>query len=232
MRLMVSSLGLLLLMGSFGIAQPQQRDSYACGFTVQGEPTHPTVAGPDDIVPIVYVVEQPDSPIEIVSIDLQEMWLSISKEQHTEQDCAKYKVRNRSDRVIQGFDIELLVSGISGGGGSGAHSSSPLAPGQTVEIMSCGGGGHGGAAGNHVRLLVSVHSVDFGDCLYRASLRIPRSLGVHPVWWVCMLRLLGDSVQESVFTRIIFGTQSSPDCATTRTLAGWLRNSLAKGEGV
>lgn len=33
-----------------------------------------------------------------------------------------------------------------------------------------------------VRLLVSVRSVDFGDCLYRASLRIPRSLGVHPVW--------------------------------------------------
>jgi hypothetical protein len=84
-------------MGSFGIAQQQQRDSDACGFTVQGESRHATVAGPDDIVPLVYVVEQPDSPIEIVSVDLQGMWLSVSNEQHTEQDCAKYRALNRSD---------------------------------------------------------------------------------------------------------------------------------------
>jgi hypothetical protein len=182
MRAIVSFLGSLLVMGSFGIAQQQQRDSDACGFTVQGESRHATVAGPDDIVPLVYVVEQPDSPIEIVAVDLQGMWLSVSNEQHTEQDCAKYQVLNRSDRVIQQFDVELMVSGIGGGGGSGAHSSSPLVPRQTVEIKACGGGGHGGAPGNHVRLLVSVRSADFGDCLYRASLRIPRSLGVHPVW--------------------------------------------------
>jgi hypothetical protein len=182
MRTIIGFLGPLLVMGSFGIAQRQQHDSDACGLTVQGESQYATVAGPDDIVPLVYVVEQPDSPIEIVSVDLQGMWLSVSNEQHTEQDCAKYRVHNRSDRVIQQFRVELMVSGISGGGGSGAHSSSPLAPGQTVEIKACGGGGHGGAPGNHVRLLVSVRSGDFGDCLYRASLRIPRSLGVYPVW--------------------------------------------------
>jgi hypothetical protein len=182
MRIIGSFLGSLLLMASFGIAQQQQHDSNACGFTVQDEPIQPTVTGPDDIVPLVYVVEQPDSPVEIVSVDLQGMWLSVSNEQHTEQNCAKYKVRNRSDRAIQRFDIELLVQGVGGGGGYGVQSSSPLAPGQTVEFKSCGGGGHGGAPGNHVRLLVSVRSVDFGDCLYRVSLRIPRSLGVHPVW--------------------------------------------------
>src|SRR5580704_923564 len=185
MKTRLTFLMLLLLIVSFGfrLARQPQQNSNSCGFAVQGEPAQPTVTGPDDIVPLVYVVEQPDSPIEIVSVDLEGMWLSVSGEQHAERDCAKYKVHNRSDRVVQGFDLELSVSTLSGGGGSGAHSSSPLAPGQTVEIMSCGGGGHGGAAGNHVRLLVSVHSVDFGDCLYRASLRIPRSLGVHPVWW-------------------------------------------------
>jgi hypothetical protein len=182
MKTIIGFLGPLLVIGSFGVAQRQRHDSGACGFTVQGESLPATVAGPDDIVPLVYVVEQPDSPIEIVSVDLQGTWLSVSNEQHTEQDCAKYRVHNRSDRVIQQFNVELKVSGISGGGGSGAHSSSPLAPGQTVEIKACGGGGHGGAPENHVRLLVSVRSVDFGDCLYRASLRIPRSLGVYPVW--------------------------------------------------
>lgn len=183
MRIIVGFLGLLLLMAGFGIAQQQHHDSDACGFTVQSEPIHPTVAGPDDIVPLVYVVEQPDSPVEIVSVDLEGMWLSVSNEQHTEQkNCAKYKVRNRSDRAIQGIDIEFLISGGGGAAGFRARSSSPLAPGQTVDIGSCGGGGHGGAPGNNLRLLVSVHSVDFGECLYRASLRIPRSLGVHPVW--------------------------------------------------
>ena len=129
MRTLIGFLGPLLVMGSFGIAQRQQHDSDACGFTVQGESRRATVAGADDIVPLVYVVEQPDSPIEIVSVDLQGMWLSVSNDQHREQNCAKYRVHNRSDRVIQQFDLELMVSGISGGGGSGAHSSSPLAPG-------------------------------------------------------------------------------------------------------
>jgi hypothetical protein len=182
MRMIICFLGLLLLMGSFGIAQQQQHDSDACRFTVQGEPSHATVAGPEDILPLVYVVEQPDSPIEIVSVDLQGMWLSVSGEQHTERNCGQYKVRNRSDRIIERFDVELLVGGTGGAGGYGAVSSSALSPGQTVEIKGCGGGGHGGAPGNHVRLLVSVHSVDFGGCSYRPSLRIPRSLGVHPVW--------------------------------------------------
>jgi hypothetical protein len=144
--MIVSFLGSLLLMVSFGIAQQQQHDSNACGFTVQGEPIPPIVTGPDDIVPLVYVVEQPDSPVEIVSVDLQGMWLSVSNEQHMERSCAKYKVRNRSDRAIQRFDIKLLVEGVDGGGGYGAPSSSALAPGQTVEIRSCGSGGHGGSS--------------------------------------------------------------------------------------
>jgi hypothetical protein len=181
MKIIVTFLGLLLLMVSFGVAQ-QQHGSDVCRFTVQGEPTQPTVTGPNDIVPLVYVVEQPDSPIEVVSVDLQGMWLSVSNEQHTERDCAKYKIRNRSDRPVQGFGIGLMVTSVGGAGGSEAKSSSPLASGQTVEIQSCGGGGHGGAPENYVRLLVYVHSVDFGDCLYRPSLRIPRSLKVHPVW--------------------------------------------------
>ena len=177
----IGFLRLLFLMGNLGIAQQQEHSSDKCGFTVQGEPSHATVAGPDDIVPLVYVVEQPDSPVEIVSVDLEGMWLSVSGEQHTERDCAQYRVHNRSDRIIQRFVIMLNVSATSGGGGSGAQSSSPLASGQTVEIKACGVRGGGGAPGNHVRLLVSVHSVDFGDCLYQPSLRIPRSLGVTPV---------------------------------------------------
>ena len=182
MKILITLLGFFLLTFTLGVARPEQHASNSCGFTVQGEPAHPTVTGPDDILPLVYVVEQPDSPIEVVSVDLSGMWLSVANEQHTERDCATYKVRNRSDRPVQTFEVQVSVSVFTGGGGFGTHPSSPVAPGQTVEIKSCGGGGHGGAPGNHVRLLVSVQSVDFGDCFYRPSMRIPRSLGVQPVW--------------------------------------------------
>jgi len=111
-------------MVSFAFARQQKRDSDACGFVVQGEPTQPAIAGPDDIVPLVYVVGQPGSPIEIVAVDLQGTSLSFSWEQYTVENCVKYKVHNRTDRVVQGFDVELLVSNGDGGTSDRAHSSS------------------------------------------------------------------------------------------------------------
>jgi len=182
MKILLTFLGILLLLVTFGVVRRQLFASESCGFVLQGEPGHPTLAGPDGILPIVYVVEQPDSPIEIVSVDLTGTWLSVVNEQHTERECAVYKVRNRSDRLAQAFNVELWVSTLRGRGGFRTDSSSPLAPGQTVEIKSCGSGGNGGAPGNKVRLIVSVQSVDFGNCFYRPSVRIPSNLGVRPVW--------------------------------------------------
>jgi hypothetical protein len=181
MKTIITVLSLLLLIISVGVAQQHGDDE--CMFTVQGEPTKSaTITGPDDIAPLVYVVAQPDSPVEVVSADLKGMSLAISSEQHSERDCAKYKIRNRSDRLVQGFGIELMVASAGGASGFEAQSASPLPPGQTVEVQSCGGGGHGNAPENHVRLLVYVHSINLGDCFYRPSLRIPRSLKLQPLW--------------------------------------------------
>jgi hypothetical protein len=181
MKVILPFLFLLMLMVRLGVARQQGNE--ACGFAVQGELTQPTVKGPDEIVPLVYVVEQPDSPIEVESVDLQGMWLSVSNEQHTEHYCAKYRILNRSDRTIQKFGIMLRLSTSGGGsGGMGTPSSSSLPPGQAVEIESCGVRGTGSAKDNFVRLLVFVDSVDFGDCFYKPSLRIPRSLKLNPSW--------------------------------------------------
>ena len=185
MKTIPTFLVLLLLVVSFGVglARQQQQSSSSCSFAVQGEPAHSAVTGPDDIVPLVYVVEQPDSPVEVVSVDLTGMWLSVSHEQHTERDCAKYRIRNRSDRTVQDFQIMLMLSTIVGaGGGTGTGSSSPLPPGQAVDVESCGVRGNGSAKDDYVRLLVYVDKVDFEDCHYKPSLRIPRSLKVHTVW--------------------------------------------------
>jgi hypothetical protein len=183
MKTVLILLSFSLLIFTLGMARPRQHASESCGFTVQGEPGHPTVTGPDDIVPLVYVVEQPDSPVEVVSVDLAGMWLSVSHEQHTERDCAKYRIRNRSDRTVQDFEIMLMLSTTAGaGGGSGTGHSSPLPAGQAVDVESCGIRGNGSAKDDYVRLLVYVDKVDFEDCHYKPSLRIPRSLKVHTVW--------------------------------------------------
>ena len=182
-RLMFLVCLLLVVSFGFGLARQSQQSGNSCGFAVHGEPAQPMVSGPDDIAPLVYVVEQPDSPIEVVSVDLTGMWVSVSHEQHTERDCAKYRIQNRSDRTVQQFEIMLMLSTIGGaGGGSGTVSSSPLPPGQAVDVESCGIRGNGSAKDDYVRLLVYVDKLDFEDCHYKPSLRIPRSLKVHTLW--------------------------------------------------
>lgn len=186
MNLVILVLLLLVMSFSVGLARKTQQKSTSCGFAVQGESVEPTIKGPDELVPLVYFVEQPDSPIEVVSVDLTGMRLSISDEQVSEQFCAKYRVRNRSDRTIQEFRISFMLSTnslSSGGGTSEPFSSSPLSPGQAVDVQSCGGGVEGRSAKiNDVHLLIYVDKVDFEDCHYKPSIRIPRSLGVLTVW--------------------------------------------------
>jgi len=184
MRLMFVALLLLVVSLGVGFARKPQQKASSCGFTVQAESGEPTIKGPDELVPLVHVVDQPDSPIEVVSVDLTGMWLSISHERTTEHFCEKYRVRNRSDRTVQGFEVMLMLATSGGaGGGSGTLGSSPLLPGQAVDVESCGiSGGAGSAENNYVRLLVYVEKVDFEDCHYKPSLRIPRSLNVRTVW--------------------------------------------------
>jgi hypothetical protein len=183
MRIITVSIGLVLLAMSLGTSpQEQLGQGSSCGFSLEGESSRPTISGPDDILPLVYVVEQPDSPVEITSVDLNGTWLSVSGEQYTEKSCVAYRVHNRSNRDVRALNVQISVNGIGGGSGMGAPSPSQLPPGQSAEFKSCNGGGHGTAPDNHLRLLVSVTSVDFGHCFYRPSARIPRSLGVNPGW--------------------------------------------------
>jgi hypothetical protein len=134
-------------------------------------------------VPLVYVVEQPDSPVQVLSVDLEGMWLSISNERHSEKFCAKYTVQNRSNRTVQKFAVMLHLSTAGGAtGATGTPRSSPLAPGQTVDISSCGATGSGSAKNNYVRLLVYVDAVDLGDCYYKPSIRVPRTLKIGTDW--------------------------------------------------
>jgi hypothetical protein len=117
MRLLLGLFCILLLAFGAGSFAEQQTQPSACGFTVQASSTRPKIDGPPDMVPLVYVIDQPDSPIEIQLINLDGSWLSVSGERYTERTCVHYQVRNRSDRVIQ--HVELLLA-YNGRGGAGA----------------------------------------------------------------------------------------------------------------
>jgi hypothetical protein len=125
---------------NLGTAQERGPEADDSKFAVQQGSTRAAVMGPDDVVSMVHIVEQPDSPAEVVSVDLGEMRIRVTGDRYSWSNCARVKVRNRSDRVIRrvALDLEFNV-----GGGFGAVSSSALRPGEEVQIKVCNGEGMG-----------------------------------------------------------------------------------------
>lgn len=178
MRLFLALVGVasLALTVPSKLHQPDRLES--CHFTVSGETTKPVITGSDDITPLVYVVEQPDSPVEIVSVDLTGYVLSVDHARFTFRDCSTIKVRNRSDQPVNGLEVMDLISSHGFGVGPGFSSlhGPHIAPGQETEIKLCGGGGTGDAPGNHVRIFAFVEKVGINNCVYLPSKRIPYEL--------------------------------------------------------
>ena len=100
----------------------------------------------------------------------------------TEQLRCTMKIRNRSDQRVKALSLAVIVASASGGPGTGFELSPgagrSLAPGQEADITACGGGGSGGASGNHIRILVYVGRVDWDGCFYVPSIRLPYELGI------------------------------------------------------
>lgn len=156
--------------------QPEQLES--CHFTVSGETIKPIITGPDAITPLVYIVDQPDSPVQIVSMDLTGSVLSVANDRFTYKSCSTIKVRNRSDQTVSGLEVGDLISSHGFGPGSGFSSlhGPDIAPGQETEIKLCGGGGSGDAGANQVRIFAFVEKVGINKCVYLPSKRIPDEL--------------------------------------------------------
>lgn len=174
MRTACLLLASVLLTGSLSWAEQEEQ---ACKFSVRGEPSKPTVTGPADVVSRIRMLDQPESPIEIASLDLEGTVLSFAHGRLYEQFCTKLKVRNRSDRVIQ--KAMIMIHGVFTPPGSGGFVGTELfikelTPGKETELVSCPERGTSGSASNdNFSLLVTVESVDFPGCRYFPSIRIP-----------------------------------------------------------
>ncbi len=175
-------ISLLALSAATAVQQPEDRDS--CRFKVSESTFKPSITGPQDIVAMTYVIEQPDSPVEVLAMDFKDSFLSVAHELVTEELRCTARIRNRSDQSIRGVDISVVVALDGGAVGTGlirrAGNWSGLAPAQEVEIQGCGGRGTGGTHDNLVHVLVFVSQVDTGDCSYLPSRRYPRGLRVAP----------------------------------------------------
>lgn len=70
MRIRIAFAGISLAAFGASLATPQQKTD-ACKFNVSESATKPTITGPEDLVAIAHVIDQPDSPIEILSADFK-----------------------------------------------------------------------------------------------------------------------------------------------------------------
>jgi hypothetical protein len=170
---------IVLLLALGAALSGQQKTVNGCDFNLSGDRVAPNITGPEEVVGITHVVDQPDSPIKIVAANFGNSFVSVSNEQFTQQLDCTLRMRNQSDRAVHGFStITTVMAGDVRpyvGSGFGVDSDLPqgrsLMPGAELEIKACGGRGDGGAPGNRVRLLVAIGSVSLDGCLYVPSRR-------------------------------------------------------------
>ena len=175
--LAASCVAALVLLGP--AFSPQQKSESNCDFVLTGTHVQPSITGPEEIIAIAHVVDQPDSPLEIVSADFNGSFVSISNARFSEQLNCSIKLRNRSDRAIRSFGTitGLAPDGIGIPALSGFEATPELPngrslmPGQELEIKGCGGRGSGAAPNDRVRLLVAIQAVSFDGCVYVPSRR-------------------------------------------------------------
>lgn len=177
----------ILVFAAIGLAEQSPEDCTACQFSLSlNEPVKPVVTGPEDIVKRVFILPQPDSPVEVTAIDFEGTIISFSYGRLSKKFCHKIKLRNRTDRLIRQAEVTIpivFVQQSSGGSasGSGARLSTAapegLPPGQEVEVVTCRRGfGTGSAPHDNFRLAVMVDWVEFAGCRYYPAVHIPRQL--------------------------------------------------------
>ena len=72
------------------------------------------IVGPDEVTSRLHMIRQPDSPVEITSVDFTGMQLLILEDgpgrNYTVRRNAVFEVKNRSDQVIDGIEVSTVVA--------------------------------------------------------------------------------------------------------------------------
>lgn len=181
MRILIAFAGISLAAFGARLATPQLKVADGCDFKVSESETKAALSGPESVIAIAHVIDQPDSPVEILSADFKDSFITISDETITDQLRCSIKVRNRSNHAVGSFSLitEIRPANLRIGAGSGfafvpeTQNGRSLAPGQELDIEGCGGSGHASAPNNRAVLLLAVETVTLKACTYLPSRRLP-----------------------------------------------------------
>jgi hypothetical protein len=193
-RVALSALSVSAFMASPATGWTQER---LCQFTTTAPSGAPTIVGPNDVTSRLHVIDQPDSPVEIVSADFTGTQLVVEEgtitRSYSFQHRAVVEVRNRSDRAIERIYVSVMPGVCEGVGPRPRDSwTGNLPPGDTTRIQlgtgSGGGSGSFGASMGPLLVWAWIERVDFGSCVYRPAQVVPkelceaRSRSATPLW--------------------------------------------------
>jgi hypothetical protein len=156
-----------------GSSQPPA--AATCGFTTRIAPPTLVITGPEEITSRVRLVTQPDSPVALSRVDFSEAILNVTDGSFTFEKGYAVEVINLSDRTVTDVRLRSFVRSRNGGAGGGPTVKGPLGPGQSGAHRVSQGRSQGTSPlpSDEVRVLLSVESVEFSDCVYRPSQVLP-----------------------------------------------------------
>jgi hypothetical protein len=147
-------------------------DHTPCAFGLLQRVGQAEVIGSPELRSRTLVLEQPDSPLAILRVDVSDLKLNLGGPTHDHEGQFRIQVQNVSNRVVKDATIMLRYWSGRGGGGSGPAWKQPLAPAAVVWLSgnSRGSGvrlGEGMETGLELRLVVE--SVEIEGCVYKPA---------------------------------------------------------------
>ena len=166
------------LMTFVTLATPLQAQE-RCEFSLVGErPKAEMTAGAngDQLVRAIKVVDQPDSPLAITSLDLRGLTLNASLSQYTMEGTISVEVMNISDVPVLRVEFGR-AAGWRDGSASGRWSfDTHLRPGERSVYSFSGRSGGGTALPAELTVVVGVDAVSIGNCRHEPSVTAASAL--------------------------------------------------------
>lgn len=172
MRAFVLSTLCAATLGAVTATRPTaQEPASGCTFEIAPAVQAPEVAGDNEAARRALVMNQPDSPLRIVRIDVSGVDLKTVAGSFTRSGRYVLDVQNASDQPIVEARVMVKVGFSSGSGvGSGMKLRRSLQPGEHARIEWTGGSGRGSIASDVEAFITAlVEEVETADCTYRPS---------------------------------------------------------------
>lgn len=144
----------------------------SCAFDLLQRVGQAEVIGSPELLTRTRVLDQPDSPLAILRVDVSDLKLNLGGPAQNHDGRFRIQVQNVSNRVVNAATIMLRYWSGRGGGGSGPDWKRPLAPGAVVWLSdeSRGSGVRPGEdLQSDLELRFVVESVEFGACVYKPA---------------------------------------------------------------